>query len=95
MFRTILSGLLTALVVVQAGCNAMRENSRQMIDVFKPGDYEDWTENSTADPWIRQAGVEARGHRERESVGEPDWFHNRLTSEKARDIERNMGYDVH
>lgn len=91
MFRSTPAVLLAGMVLALAGCNAMRESSRQMIDVFKPSDY---SMGDVEDPWIQRAGVEARGNRPRESVGEPAAMHNFLTSEKARDIERHMGYDV-
>jgi hypothetical protein len=95
MFRTIvLVSLLIGISFAQSGCTAMRENSRRMVDVFKPSDYADWT-NDVSDPWVQEAGAQARGNRPRESLGEPDWFHNMLTSEKARDIERNTGFDAH
>ena len=91
MFRTIVMVMLfIGTVFVQSGCNAMRESSRQMVDVFKPSDYAEWSD----DPWVRQAGVEARGNRPRESTGEPPWLYNTLTSQRARDIDRNMGIDV-
>lgn len=93
MLRTLLAVLLTATVLSHAGCNSMRESSRQMVSALKPGDYDDGTDD-VSDPWIHQAGVEARGNRPRDSVDEPRWFHNMLTTPKARDIERNMGYDV-
>jgi hypothetical protein len=35
--------------------------------------------------------MEARGDRARESSGDPDWYRKYIMSEKARDIERNMG----
>ena len=94
MFRTImLVTLLSGIVFSQSGCNAMRENSRQLVDVFKPSDYADWTDD-VSDPWIQRAGVEARGNRPLDSIDEPHWFHNMLTTPKARDIERNMGIDA-
>lgn len=93
MFRTLIAVLLIGTFSGMAGCNSMRESSRQMIDVFKPGDYADGTDHFS-DPWVQQAGVEARGNRPRESVGEPAMIHNLLTSPKARDIERNVGLDV-
>ena len=95
MFRTImLVSLLTVSAFAQSGCNAMRENSRRMVKVFKPNDYADWTDD-VSDPWVQQVGAQARGDRPRESLDEPDWLHNMLTSPEARDIERNMGYDAH
>jgi hypothetical protein len=89
----VLVALLIGIVFAQSGCNAIRENSRQMVDVFKPSDYADSTDD-VSDPWIQQAGVEARGNRPREPIEEPSWYHNLWTTPKTRDIERNMGLDV-
>ncbi len=57
--------------------------------------------NDNADPavgpdeqWVRDAGVEARGDRQRETATEPRWFREFTMSERAREIERNFGiYD--
>jgi hypothetical protein len=76
-----LAGLWTA-----CGCTS----PAKMWQAMKPGDYADPTD-SPGDPWIEQAGTEARGDRPRESHGEPEWFHDALTSPKARSIEQNVG----
>ncbi|MGD9856848.1 MAG: hypothetical protein AB7U20_18015 [Planctomycetaceae bacterium] len=56
------------------------------------GDYADPSEESS-DPWIQQAGSEARGNRPKEKSTEPEWFVNMLRSPKARDIENNLGFE--
>jgi hypothetical protein len=66
------------------------QNPGQFWHALKPGDYADPTANA-GDPWIEQAAVEARGDRPREYHEEPAFFHNLVTSEKARSIEENMG----
>jgi hypothetical protein len=77
---------MIAFLLGLCGCT----NPRHFWQAMKPGDYSDPTDE-TGDPWMQQVGVEARGDRPREPDEEPDWFHNSLTSPKARDIERNLG----
>lgn len=43
------------------------------------------------DPWIREAGTIARTEHPAEEVNDPLGLRNFFTSEKAREIERNVG----
>jgi hypothetical protein len=45
------------------------------------------------DKWVEQAGLEARGDRPRDASHEPEWLRQLTTSDQARGIERNLGYD--
>jgi hypothetical protein len=55
-------------------------------------DYSDPTDE-IGDPWVQAAGDEARGHQPKESADDPDWLRNLMMSPKARDIERNLGFE--
>lgn len=79
------------------GCGTMRGESADAPRAItshrlKPPDYADPTEQSS-DPWIHQAGAEARGNRPKEKSVEPEWFTNLLRSPKAREIENNLGIE--
>lgn len=52
--------------------------------------YADPTAQSS-DPWVGQAGAEGRGNRKRESSRDP--LDKILWSEKAHEINRNLGVD--
>ena len=43
--------------------------------------------------WTQTAGSEGRADKTMQKSNEPDWFRNLLTSQKARDIERNLGFE--
>ncbi len=58
---------------------------------FRGTDYADPTEEED-DPWITEAADEGRAGRPQER--DPDqWYRNFFMSEKARSIERNLGFD--
>jgi hypothetical protein len=83
-------------IAAAPGCG-LTEPFERSAQYFKqtmaPGgtDRKHWADE-TVDPWIDEAGVEARGDRPREK--DPDrWFKNYFQSEKARSIERNLGID--
>ena len=54
--------------------------------------YVDPTDEKSA-KWVGEAGREARAGMQRESSTDPLGLRNVFMSEKARDIERNLGYD--
>ncbi len=56
------------------------------------GGYQDGTEESS-DPWVQEVGSQARGHHAKEKDSDPQWMRNLLMSQKARDIESNLGYE--
>lgn len=71
------------------GCTS----TSSLRQAFKTADYADPTEGSD-DPWVARTGVEARGDRPKESADEPRWFREWTMSDRAREIERNLGiYD--
>lgn len=79
------------------GCRAMqtmRGMAQQTFQAFRPtsAHYDDPTASS-GDPWVQQAGVEARGDRPKETANDPLGLRNIFMSEKARSIERNMGIE--
>ena len=54
-------------------------------------DEEDGEEEETDDPW-KFVGDQGRAGMDREEIPDP-WFGKHLYSQKARDIERNLGFD--
>ena len=79
-----------------AGCavmepvSAMGRYAKSLL-TFRSSDYSNPTEEQV-DPWIEEAGSEARAGRPRER--DPDqWYKKYFMSEKARSIERNVGID--
>lgn len=80
--------ILSGVVIWSSGCT-----TTEGFALFKNRDYADPTEGPD-DPWVSQVGVEARGDRPREMSEEPRWFREMIMSDRARNIERNLGvYD--
>lgn len=87
--RAPVSCLLLAALVLQAGCSTTRGRLARMLPASE--DYDDGTDSS--DPWIAEAG--STGRAEFQSVKEPDPFGWKplFMSQKARDIEKNLGIE--
>ena len=92
----VVSLLLLAWVVGFSGCglmqpvNSMTRYTKKLL-TFRGSDSADPTEEE-ADAWITEAGEEARSGQARER--DPDqWYKKYIMSEKARSIERNLGFD--
>lgn len=90
MRRALLTTMLLSLLGLQPGCSLMRNWASRAVP--NPGEYADHT-NDSNDPWVRAVGEEGRGGRPREKVDDPLNLRNMFTSEKSRDIERNLGID--
>ncbi len=89
--------LLTALLTALPGCAAMttmKSAASTTMASFRPGTsgYHDPTTDSS-DPWVQQVGDTARGHQTKDKDSDPPWLRNMLTSQKARDIESNLGIE--
>ena len=71
-----------------------RMAATEAVAALRPtsSDYTDPADD-IGDPWIQAAGDEARGHRPKEQSDDPDWLRNLMMSPKARDIERNLGFE--
>lgn len=80
-----------------AGCTlvtTMQGMATQTVEALRPTSFDGWDPGSeTSDPWVQQAGAEARGHRPVEKEYDPLGLKKYLMSDKARDIERNMGIE--
>lgn len=92
-----LSYVLLGTVLITSGCAAaksVQSAAAQTIESMRPTsfDYADPSEEAS-DPWIVQAGAEARGDRPKEKAVEPKWFMDIVRSPKARDIENNLGFE--
>ncbi|MCA9075711.1 MAG: hypothetical protein KDA93_11805 [Planctomycetaceae bacterium] len=89
--------LLTAGLIAFPGCaamNTMKMAASETVSSFRPttGDYHDPTDDSS-DPWVQEVGVEARGHQTKEQANDPLGLRNVFMSQKARDIESNLGFE--
>ncbi len=96
MRRGICSVVLLTTLMASSGC-ALTESVSTLThaakrtfrfrgtDVVNPADLED-------EAWITEAAEEARGDLPRER--DPDqWWKKYMMSERARSIERNLGFD--
>lgn len=95
MRRSLSLLFLAGLFALPSGCalmDATKEFGRQTkrTFTFRPGDYRDLTEEETND-WTESVGKEGRGNQPLEKDPDP-WFANLFMSEKARSIERNVGF---
>jgi hypothetical protein len=88
--------LLLSWVVGFSGCglmqpwNSMTRYTKNLF-TFRGTDAYDPTEEEDA-PWVSEAAQEARSGQMRER--DPDqWYKKYVMSEKARSIERNLGFD--
>jgi hypothetical protein len=102
MIRSQFMLLTVGLVVVQmAGCSTIeswRSPDRKMTHSSKSEDQDasddsdtDEEDEETEDPW-KFVGDQGRAGMDREAIPDP-WFGKHLYSQKARDIERNLGFD--
>lgn len=81
--RWVILSLLGASLTVSSGC------ATDNWSLFKSGNYADSTAGKD-DPWTTQAGAEGRGGRSEKSE-EPLWFRKVMMSDRAREIEANLG----
>jgi hypothetical protein len=93
--RFFVLAVLPLVLASAPGCvltDIFRESARQTkrISTPNPVDYRDETEEP-GDPWA-YVGEDARGNQPRELDPDP-WWKRWVMSEKARSIERNLGYD--
>lgn len=77
------------------GCASVSESdSGSLFSTLNPGESEaEESEGRSNDPWVTQAGTEARKHLPREKTNDPLGLRNIFMSERARDIEHNLGID--
>ena len=80
--------LICVATFIPAGGCAMSEG----MTLFKNRDYKDPTEGPD-DPWISSVGSETKGRgvRREEKSEEPRWFREMVMSDRAREIENNLG----
>jgi hypothetical protein len=97
MHRPLVGLVLCLVLIASAGCavmSTMREVTSQTVEALRPSSFDGWDPGSeTSDPWIQQAGAEARGDRPVEKEYDPLGLKKYVMSDKARDIERNMGIE--
>lgn len=90
--------VLTVLPLVVAGTSGcvltdlFRESARETKRIYTPNptDYRDMSEE--ADSEWDFVGEDGRGNQRREQDPDP-WWKRWVMSERARSIERNLGYD--
>jgi len=97
MSSRIAIGLFCSVLLFCAGCSvmsSMQNMASKTVEALRPVSFDSWDPGSeSSDPWVQQAGAEARGHRPVETEYDPLKLKQFLMSDKARDIERNMGIE--
>lgn len=87
--RSVRAGFLLAgflsVGLLSTGCNTPL--AAQGLDNYDHGP------DKPIESWTQTAGSEGRADKTMQKSNEPDWFRNLLTSQKARDIERNLGFE--
>ena len=83
--RTYAAGLFVLLGLGFCGCNTPL--ATRGLDNYDHGP------DQPIESWTQKAGTEGRADKTMQKSSEPDWFRNLLTSQKARDIERNLGFE--
>jgi len=77
--------VVSAALSLAGGCA-----STEGMSLFKNRDYKDPTDGAD-DPWTAQAGAEGRGGRPKEKSEDPRWLRELTMSDRAREIENNLG----
>ena len=90
MRRTLTTLLLLSLLGSQFGCSFSRGRLARMLP--NTGGYDDGADDSS-DPWIADAANEGRAEFKVEKDADPLGLKPYFMSQKARDIERNLGYE--
>lgn len=89
--------LFCSVLLFSAGCSvmsSMQGMAAKTMEALRPGSFDGWDPGSeSTDPWVQQAGAEARGDRPMQTEYDPLKLRQYLMSDKARDIERNMGIE--
>ena len=93
--RYVVLTVLPMVFCAAPGCvltDMFRESARQTKRIYTPRstDYRDLSEEE-GDEWA-YVGEDARGGQMREQDPDP-WWKRWIMSEKARNIERNLGFD--
>ena len=85
--------VMLVLVSIVSGCQSSMFGRRfQQTVGYREGDSaRENPANQTSDPWIRDAGTIARQEHQTEPVNDPLNLRRVFVSQKAQDIERNLG----
>lgn len=95
MRRGSVFAVLFGLFAAHSGCAMMDSMSNYMKHTFsysKGSDYINGADEKD-EAWVTDAAEEARGDRPRETEPDPLGLKPLIMSEKARSIERNLGFD--
>lgn len=84
--------LLTALICGLAFLSSVGCATSEGFTLFKGSNYADPADGPD-DPWISNVGSETKGRgvRREEKSEEPKWFREMVMSDRAREIENNLG----
>lgn len=89
--------LFCGALMFSAGCTVLgtvQGMAAATVEAFRPTSFDGFDPGSeSSDPWVQQVGATARGHRPVEREPDPLGLKKYFMSEKARDIERNMGIE--
>jgi hypothetical protein len=97
MRNRLLMVLLCSALIGSGGCtvvSTVREMTASTVQALRPESGNGWDPGSeSTDPWVQEAGAQARGNREMEKEADPLNLKRFFMSDKARDIERNLGVE--
>ena len=93
--RAALSGALLGCILTSSGCavvDASREVAASVRNAITPRTWDRRDPTDEVDSWTSEVGMDARGNRTRDK--DPDaWWGKYVVSDKAREIEKNLGVD--
>ncbi|WP_437201749.1 hypothetical protein [Planctomicrobium sp. SH664] len=79
------------LVAVLSGCQSFGGRTAMKSSWLGDPDASKSPADEPSDPWIQEAGTITRAEYTREEVNDPLGLRNVFMSQRARDIERNLG----
>ncbi len=93
MRSLLLFAMAWGLLAPQIGCNASRGGfaGSRLARFLPPVRTSDPGTDGSSDPWIQQAASEGRREYSVEKVNDPLGLRKYVMSDRAREIERNVG----
>lgn len=91
MMKTIQLSTVCLMFCLSLGCQSGMFRGYSQTVGYRSGGESENPAQQTSDPWIQDVGTYARSEHQREPVYDPLKLRNIFMSEKARDIERNLG----
>lgn len=86
--------LFVCLTVASLGCQSsmISRHFTQTVGYRETNSARENPADQTSDPWIQDVGTMTREEHSKQEIVDPLKLRNVFMSEKARDIERNLGF---